>query len=221
MGGRESVNTADKGTQDKNVESEDCSEEEIETVKELEETNIQIHIIRPHMPIDGNKNKRNDDIDKENKGEMDKELKNNKIVTGEKEFSNTILNSITDIIENKGENSKRNKKIIGEQDLPKTIRIETNEMNEFINEISKREKYVTEMIEIGGENPERDKETTKRQNKNNNKEYNKENQEIFTTQELENDKKDKKVIDNNIIVKKINCLNKISTIGKPLTNIIK
>ena len=70
------------------------------------------------------------------------------------------------------------------------------------------------MLEIEGENPERDKETTKRQDKNNNKEYNKENQEIFTTQELENDKKDKKV-------EKINCLNKISTIGKPLTNIMK
>merc|ERR1712115_580214 len=81
--------------------------------------------------------------------------------------------------------------------------------NEFINEISKREKYVTEMLEIEGENPERDKETTKRQDKNN-----KENQEIFTTQELENDKKDKKV-------EKINCLNKISTIVKPLTNIMK
>ena len=33
--GRESVETADKSTQEKNVESEDCSEEEIETVKEL------------------------------------------------------------------------------------------------------------------------------------------------------------------------------------------
>merc|ERR1712082_589172 len=105
------------------------------------------------MPIDGNKNKRNDDIDKENKGKMDKELKNNKIVTGEKEFSNTISNSITDIIEDKGENSKRNKKIIGEQDLPKIIRIETNK-------ISKREKYIAEMIETEGENPEGDKETT-------------------------------------------------------------
>ena len=35
------------------------------------------------------------------------------------------------------------------------------------------------MLEIEGKNPERDKETTKRQDKNN-----KENQEIFTTQEL-------------------------------------
>merc|ERR1712240_917922 len=77
-------------------------------------------------------------------------------------------------------------------------------MNEFINEISKREKYVTEMLEIEGENPERDKETTKRQDKNN-----KENQESFTTQELKNDKKDKKATDSNI-----------SKIGKPLTNIM-
>merc|ERR1712243_454457 len=45
--------------------------------------------------------------------------------------------------------------------------------------------------------------------KNNNKEYNKGNKGSFTTQELENDKKDKKVIDSNI-----------STIGKPLTNIM-
>merc|ERR1711895_220236 len=57
--------------------------------------------------------------------------------------------------------------------------------------------------------------------KNINKEKNKKNQEIFTTKELENDKKDKKVIDSNIIVEKINCLNKISSIGKHLTNMIK
>ena len=88
----------------------------------------------------------------------------------------------------------------------RTIRVETNE---FINEISKREKYVTEMLEIEGENPERDKETTKRQDKNNNKEYNKGNKGSFTTQELENDKKDKKATDSNI-----------SIIRKPLTNIM-
>ena len=59
------------------------------------------------------------------------------------------------------------------------------------------------MIETEGENPERDKETTKRQDKNN-----KENQESFTTK-LKNDKKDKKATDSNI-----------SKIGKPLINIM-
>merc|ERR1711867_243686 len=87
-------------------------------------------------------------------------------------------------------------------------------IHEKMDKELKNNKIVTEMLEIEGKNSDRDKETTKRQDKNNNKEYNKENQEIFTTQELENDKKDKKV-------EKINCLNKISTIGKPLTNIMK
>merc|ERR1712240_622463 len=64
---------------------------------ELEETNIQIQVIRPHVPIDGDKNKRNDNIDEENKGEMDKEMKNNKIVTEK--------------IETEEENPEKDKKI--------------------------------------------------------------------------------------------------------------
>ena len=70
-----------------------------------------------------------------------------------------------------------------------------------MNEFSTGEKYVIKMLEFEGENSERDKETTKRQDKNNKK-----NQKSFKTQELENDKKG---TDSNI-----------STIGKSVTNIM-
>merc|ERR1711867_260006 len=99
---------------------------------------------------------------------------------------------------------------IANKDSQETNNIIRAEKNEFIKGIRTKEKDVIEMFKIESENPERDKEKTKRQDQNNNKKDNKENQEIFTTQELDNNKKDKKVIDSNIIVEKINCLNKIS-----------
>ena len=95
----------------------------------------------------------------------------------------------------------------------KTIRAETNE---FMNEISTREKYVTKILEIECENPERDKKIIKKQDKIKNKENDKEKQEIFTTKELANNKKDKKVINSKIIAEKNDSLNKISTTGKSL-----
>merc|ERR1712240_6435 len=105
----------------------------------------------------------------------DKESINSKIIPKKNEFNDTIStidNSSIDKLENEGENPERDKKIIGEPDkrhkttkesLQKNIKIEQNP--EFINETSKREKYVTEMLEIEGENPERDKETTKKQDR--------------------------------------------------------
>merc|ERR1711867_224857 len=62
-------------------------------------------------------------------------------------------------------------------------------------------------------NPERDK---KKQDKIKNKENDKENQESFTTKELANNKKDKKVINSKIIVEKNDSLNKIPTTEKSL-----
>merc|ERR1712115_457192 len=88
------------------ISNKNCSEEELKIDRdnfestdeiELKETNTQTQIIRPHVPIDGDKNKRNDNIDEENKGEMDKELKNNKIVTEK--------------IETEEENPEKDKKI--------------------------------------------------------------------------------------------------------------
>ena len=105
----------------------------------------------------------------------DKESINSKIVPKKNEFSDTIStidNSSIDKIETEGENPERDKKIIGEPDkrhkitkesLQKNRKVEQNP--EFINNTSNREKYVTEMLEIEGENPERDKETTKKQDK--------------------------------------------------------
>ncbi len=86
------------------------------------------------------------------------------------EFSDTIStidNSSIDKIETEGENPERDKKIIGEPDkrhkitkesLQKNRKVEQNPL--FINKTSNREKH--EMLEIKGENPERDKETTKK-----------------------------------------------------------
>ena len=78
-----------------------------------------------------------------------------------------------------------------------------------------------------GENPERDKKIirkqdnigdkiTKKQDKIKNKENNKEKQEIFTTKELANNKKDKKIINSKFIAEKNDFLNKISTPEKSL-----
>merc|ERR1712177_23909 len=100
-----------------------------------------------------------------------------------------------------------------EESRSKTIRAE---MNEFMNEISIREKYVTKILEIECENPERDKKITKKQDKIKNKENNKEKQEIFTTKELANDKKDKKIINSKFIAEKNDFSNKISTPEKSL-----
>ena len=68
-----------------------------------------------------------------------------------------------------------------------------------MNEISIREKYVTKILEIECEKPERDKKITKKQEKIKNEENNKEKHDIFTTKELGNNKKDKKVINSKII----------------------
>merc|ERR1711954_602641 len=100
-----------------------------------------------------------------------------------------------------------------DESTSKTIRAETNE---FINEISTREKYVVKILEIECENPEKDKKTIKKQDKIKNKENDKEKQEIFTTKELANNKKDKKVINSKIIVEKNDSLNKIPTTEKSL-----
>merc|ERR1712115_515467 len=80
------ADTLDIGTPNKSRQrftSENCNEEETDEIhdeeetdeihdeenkKELKETNIQIQKIRPHVPIDGDKNERNDDIDVENNG---------------------------------------------------------------------------------------------------------------------------------------------------------
>merc|ERR1711895_43501 len=78
------------------------------------------------------------------------------------------------------------------------------EKNEFINTI------------LTTENPERDKKIIKKQDKIKNKENDKENQEIFRTKELANNKKNKKVISSKIIVEKNDSLNKIPTTEKSL-----
>merc|ERR1712115_569487 len=105
----------------------------------------------------------------------DKESINSKILPKKNEFSDiisTINNSSINTIETEGENPERDKKLIGEPDkrhkitkesLQKNRKVEQNP--EFINKTSNREKYVTEMLKIEGENPERDKETTKKQDK--------------------------------------------------------
>merc|ERR1711867_219377 len=103
---------------------------------------------------------------------MGRESINSKSVPKKNEFSDIIDNSSINPIETEGENPERDKKLIGEPDkrhkitkepLQKNRKVEQN--SEFINKTSNREKYVTEMLEIKGENPERDKETTKKQDK--------------------------------------------------------
>ena len=59
------------------------------------------------------------------------------------------------------------------------------------------------------------------QDQKNNKKDNRENQKMVTIKELESSKKEKKLIDNNIRVEKLNCLKKIPSIVKPFTNIIE
>ena len=219
--------------------------EEIETVKELEETNIKDK--QKIKELEAEQNTIEDGKLVHEK--KDKELIISKIIAEKNEFINTIStteNSLTDKIETEGENPERDKKIIEEQDRihkiskeslqnnrkvdkssielvetasdndesrSKTIRAETNE---FMNEFSTREKYVIKILEIECENPERDKKIIKKQDKIKNKENDKENQEIFTTKELANNKKDKKVINSKIIVEKNDSLNKIPTTEKSL-----
>merc|ERR1712115_509039 len=62
----------------------------------------------------------------------------------------------------------------------------------------------------------RDKKITKKQDKIKNKEMNKVKQEIFTTKELANNKKDKKIINSKFIAEKNDFLNRISTTEKSL-----
>merc|ERR1712115_108940 len=86
------------------------------------------------------------------------------------EFSDIILTIDKSPIETEGENPERDKKLIGEPDnryeiikkpLQKNKKVEQNP--ELINKTSNREKYVTETLGSKGENPERDKETTKKE----------------------------------------------------------
>ena len=82
----------------------------------------------------------------------------------------TIDKSPTDPIKTEGENPERDKKLFGEPDnrykiikkpLQKNKMVEQN--LELINRTLNREKYVTETLGSKGENPERDKETTKKE----------------------------------------------------------
>merc|ERR1711895_240923 len=90
------------------------------------------------------------------------------------------------------------------------------EKNEFIDTISTTENSLIDKIETEGENPERDKKIIKQQDKIKNKDNHKEKQEIFTTKELANNNKDKKVINSKIRAKKNDSFNKISTTEKYL-----
>ena len=159
--------------------------ESTETVKELEETNIQIQRIRPHVPIDGDNNERNDDIEI-NELEVEQNLENNIGIKAIEDLPNQPDPSADQ------STYDDNKKIEtvqlvsdNEESTSKPIRAETNE---FINEISTKEKYGIKILEIEYENPERDKKTIKKQDK------------IPTTEKSlkfvgENPERDKKIIE--------------------------
>merc|ERR1711989_149653 len=149
---------------------------------------------------------RDDAIKHENEGECDQCLK---WLGCEKKVQMHKLK------EHKIINKKVNK---DSQETNNMIRIEKNEL---INGIKTKEKEVTERFKIKSENPERDNKTTNMQDQKNNKKDNKENQKMVTIKELESSKKEKKLIDNNIRIEKINCLKKIPSIVKPFTNIIE
>merc|ERR1711867_49404 len=100
---------------------------------------------------------------------MGRESINSKSVPKKNEFSDMIDNSSINPIKTEGENPERDKKLIGEPDKRHKITKESLQKNrkaeqnpEFINKTSNREKYATEMLEIKSENPERDKEITKK-----------------------------------------------------------
>ena len=141
----------------------------IETVKELEETNIQIQIIRPHVPIDGDKNERNDDIDVENNGEnyeTDEIDEENKVEEIEIELgakSQVIRPHVPipnySFYDNKTGRESREIADKSTQDN-KSIASDNDATKEFMNEFSTGEQYVIKMLEIEGKNPERDSVST-------------------------------------------------------------
>merc|ERR1712115_590888 len=110
-----------------------------ENEKELEETNIQIQKIRPHVPIDGDKNERNDDIDVENNGEnyeTDEIDEENKVEEIEIE-----LGAKSQVI-------RPHVPIPNYSFYDNKTGLESDE--EFMNEISTGEQYVIKMLEIEG-----------------------------------------------------------------------
>ena len=171
-----------RGTQTLDIKTpsvyiENCSEGELkidrdnngenfESTDEIDEENIEIEvgaeiqIIRPHAPIDGDKNERNDDIDEENKGEIEeietvKELEETNIK--EKQKIKELEAEQNTIEDGKLVHEKKDKELINSKMIA--------EKNEFINTILTTENSLTDKIETEGENPERDKKTIEEQDR--------------------------------------------------------
>merc|ERR1712115_261522 len=99
-----------------------------------------------------------------------------------------------------------NKKVnMEEQENNNIIRVEKNNL---INKMNTKEKEVTVRFKIGNENRERGNKTTNMQDQKNNRKDNRENQKMVTIKELENSKKEHKLLEN-IRVEKLKCLKKI------------
>ena len=152
-------------------------------------------------------------IDHENEGECDQcgkwlGCENNMQIYKQKEHK-TI-----------SKKDKKEKQIIisNKESLKGIITIKDKDL---INEISPVEKFVTEKLETEFENPERDKKPIRKQDRTINKQCNKEKQEIYTKNELAQNKKNKKVINSKIITEKNDFIKKIPKIGKNLPNIIE
>merc|ERR1712115_671983 len=110
-----------------------------------------------------------------------------------------------------------NKKV--NMDSQETNNIFRVEKNNLINGINTKEKEVIGRFKIGNETQERGNKTTNMQDQKNNKKDNRENQKMVTIKELENSKKEHKLLEN-IRVEKLKYSQKIPSV-KPFTNIIK
>merc|ERR1711867_238924 len=159
--GRESVKTANRSTQDNGSESAVSHEDNlgIKAVKELEE---KIHKSEGKIKRVSKYLKNRKDLPNQPDPTADQSSHEDK--TGRESVKTTNKSTQDNGFESEETDDDATK--------------------ESMNEFSTGEQYVIKMLEIEGENPERDNEITKRQDKNN-----KENQKNFTTQELENDKK--------------------------------
>ena len=114
------------------------------------------------MPIDGDKNERNDDIEI-NELEVEQNLENNRGIKAIEDLPNQPDPSADQSTYDDNLKIETVKLVSdNEESTSKPIRAETNE---FINEFSIREKYVIKILEIECENPERDKKTIKKQDK--------------------------------------------------------
>ena len=126
----------DGDNNEKNFKETDEIDEEnlrIETVKELEETNIKDK--QKIKELEAEQNTIEDGKLVHEK--KDKELINSKIIAEKNEFINTIStteNSLTDKIETEGENPERDKKIFGEQDKIHKITKESLQNNRKVEQ---------------------------------------------------------------------------------------